>query len=249
MDLKGKVAVVTGGNGGLGQRICHALAKEGCHIAVVYAQSKDQADSVARDLAKHQVSAATFACDVTKREQVQKLVDDVAKRFGSVDLLINDAAYNKAIAFTDLDGMTYEEWTKIIDINLTGPMLLCKAVAPVMKKQGHGRIVNISSVAGLGPTGSSIAYAVSKAGLIHLTKCMAVAMAPEVLVNCVAPGLLEGTRATANLFPGSVEKGKAGTLLGTAADKDDCADQVVTMCRTNTMTGQTIVIDAGRTFH
>jgi 3-oxoacyl-[acyl-carrier protein] reductase len=109
--------------------------------------------------------------------------------------------------------------------------------------------VNISSVAGLGPTGSSIAYAVSKAGLIHLTKCMAVAMAPEVLVNCVAPGLLEGTRATANLFPGSVEKGKAGTLLGTAADKDDCADQVVTMCRTNTMTGQTIVIDAGRTFH
>ena len=249
MDLKGKVAVVTGGNGGLGQRICHALAKEGCHIAVVYAQSKDQAEGVARDLAKHQVSAATFACDVTKRDQVQKLVDDVAKRFGSVDLLINDAAYNKAIAFTDLDGMTFEEWTKIMDINLTGPMLLCKAVAPVMKKQGHGRIVNISSVAGLGPTGSSIAYAVSKAGLIHLTKCMAVAMAPEVLVNCVAPGLLEGTRATANLFPGSVEKGKAGTLLGTAADKDDCADQVVTMCRTNTMTGQTIVIDAGRTFH
>jgi 3-oxoacyl-[acyl-carrier protein] reductase len=249
MDLKGKVAVVTGGNGGLGQRICHALAKEGCHIAVVYAQSKDQAEGVARDLAKHQVSAATFACDVTKRDQVKKLVDDVAKRFGSVDLLINDAAYNKAIAFTDLDSMTYEEWTKIIDINLTGPMLLCKAVAPVMKKQGHGRIVNISSVAGLGPTGSSIAYAVSKAGLIHLTKCMAVAMAPEVLVNCVAPGLLEGTRATANLFPGSVEKGKAGTLLGTAADKDDCADQVVTMCRTNTMTGQTIVIDAGRTFH
>src|SRR5476649_1442192 len=249
MDLKGKVAVVTGGNGGLGQRICHALAKEGCHIAVVYAQSKDQADSVARDLAKHQVSAATFACDVTKREQVQKLVDDVAKRFGCLDLLINDAAYNKAIAFSDLDGMTFEEWTKIMDINLTGPMLLCKAVAPVMKKQGHGRIVNISSVAGLGPTGSSIAYAVSKAGLIHLTRCMAVALAPETLVNCVAPGLLEGTRATANLRPEQVERSASGSLLKKPADKDDCADMVVAMCRTETMTGQTVVIDSGRIFH
>ena len=249
MDLKGQVAVVTGGNGGLGQRICHALAKEGCQIAVVYAQSKAQAEGVARDLEKHQVAAAAFACDVTQREQVQALVVDVMKRFGRLDILINDAAYNKAIAFTDLDSLTYEEWTKIIDINLTGPMLLTKAVAPAMKKGGAGRIVNISSVAGLGPTGSSIAYAVSKAGLIHLTKCMAVALAPEVLVNCVAPGLLEGTRATANLAPGSVEKGRAGSLLGVAADKDDVADQVVTMCRTNTTTGQTLVIDAGRTFH
>ena len=75
------------------------------------------------------------------------------------------------------------------------------------------------------------------------------ALAPEVLVNCVAPGLLEGTRATANLRPEAVEAGRKGALLGVAADKDDCADQVVTMCRTNTMTGQTIVIDAGRTFH
>src|SRR3977135_3370978 len=130
-----------------------------------------------------------------------------------------------------------------------GPMLLTKAGGPVMKRQGSGRIVNISSVAGLGPTGSSIAYAVSKAGLIHLTKCMAVALAPQVLVNCVAPGLLEGTRATANLRPEQVEIGRKASLLGKAADKDDVADQVVTMCRTNTMTGQTLVIDSGRTFH
>jgi 3-oxoacyl-[acyl-carrier protein] reductase len=249
MDLKGKVAVVTGGNGGLGQRICHALAAEGCHVAVVYTRSKDQAESVARDLEKYQVSAAAFACDVTERDQGLRLVDDVVKRFGHLDILVNDAAYNKAIPFTDLDGLTYEEWQKIIDINLTGPMLLTKAVAPTMKWQGGGRIVNISSVAGLGPTGSSIAYAVSKAGLIHLTKCMAVALAPEVLVNCVAPGLLEGTRGTANLRPEQIENGRRQSLLGKAADKDDVADQVVTMCRSNTMTGQTLVIDSGRTFH
>ena len=88
----------------------------------------------------------------------------------------------------------------------------------------------------------------SKAGLIHLTKCMAVALAPEVLVNCVAPGHLEGTRATANLRPEQTERSRASALLKRSADKDDCADMVVTMCRTETMTGQTMVIDAGRYF-
>jgi 3-oxoacyl-[acyl-carrier protein] reductase len=250
MDLRGAVALVTGGNGGLGQRICHALAKEGAHIAVMYAQSRDQADGVARELASHyQVNAAAFACDITDAAAVTTLVSDVTARFGRLDILINDAAYNKSVSFTDLDGLTQELWDTIMAVNLTGPMRMTKAVAPIMKAQGRGRIVNIASVAGLGPTGSSIAYAVSKAGLIHLTKCMAVAMAPETLVNCVAPGLLEGTRATANLRPDVVERNAASSLLKKPADKDDCADMVVTMCRTETMTGQTIVIDSGRTFH
>jgi 3-oxoacyl-[acyl-carrier protein] reductase len=250
MDLRGAVALVTGGNGGLGQRICHALAKEGAHIAVMYAQSRDQAEGVARELAsRYQVNAAAFACNITDAAAVQKLVGDVTARFGRLDILINDAAYNKSVSFTDLDGLTQELWDTIMAVNLTGPMRMTKAVAPIMKAQGRGRIVNISSVAGLGPTGSSIAYAVSKAALIHLTKCMAVAMAPETLVNCVAPGLLEGTRATANLRPDVVERNAASSLLKKPADKDDCADMVVTMCRTETMTGQTIVIDSGRTFH
>ncbi len=250
MDLNGAVALVTGGNGGLGQRICHALAKEGVHIAVMYAQSKDQAEGVARDLtARYQINAAAFGCDITSDAAVAQLVTDVTARFGRIDILINDAAYNKAIPFTDLDNLTLEVWDKIIAVNLTGPMRLTKAVAPQMKAQGRGRVVNIASVAGLHPTGSSIAYAVSKAGLIHLTRCMAVGMAPETLVNCVAPGLIEGTRATANLLPEMIERSSQGAVLKKPADKDDCADMVVTMCRTETMTGQTVVIDAGRVFH
>jgi 3-oxoacyl-[acyl-carrier protein] reductase len=250
MDLKGSVALVTGGNGGLGQRICHALAKEGTHIAVMYARSRDQAEGVAQELtSRYQINAAVFACDITDEAAVQGLIGDVTRRFGRIDILVNDAAYNTSIPFTDLDNLTLEVWDKIMAVNLTGPMRLTKAVAPVMKAQGRGRIVNVSSVAGLTPTGSSIAYAVSKAGLIHLTRCIAVALAPETLVNCVAPGLLEGTRATANLRPEQVERSASGSLLKKAADKDDCADMVVTMCRTETMTGQTIVIDAGRVFH
>jgi 3-oxoacyl-[acyl-carrier protein] reductase len=122
MDLKGAVAVVTGGNGGLGQRICHALAKCGTHIAVIYARSAADAEGVARDIEKLGVSAAAFACDVTKPEQVQRMVDDVVKRFGRLDILINDAAYNKTIPYRDLDALTIEEWSKIMDVNLTGPL-------------------------------------------------------------------------------------------------------------------------------
>jgi 3-oxoacyl-[acyl-carrier protein] reductase len=250
MDLKGTVALVTGGNGGLGQRICHALAQEGVDIAVMYAKSREQAEGFAGELRSHyQIKAQAFACDITDGAAVDRLVGDVTKAFGRLDILINDAAYNIAIPFGDLDSLTPEVWSRIMATNLTGPMLLTKAVAPVMKARGQGRIVNIASVAGLSPTGSSIAYAVSKAGLIHLTRCMAVALAPETLVNCVAPGLLEGTRATSNLRPEQIANSSGSSLLKKAADKDDCADMVVTMCRTETMTGQTIVIDSGRFFH
>ena len=166
MDLNGAVALVTGGNGGLGQRICHVLAKEGVHVAVMYAQSRDQAEGVAGELtSRYQINAAAFACDITDAAAVEGVVGDVTRRLGQLDILVNDAAYNKAIPFDDLDNLTIEVWDKIMAVNLTGPMRLMKAAAPVMKAQGRGRIVNISSVAGVGPTGSSIAYAVSKAGL------------------------------------------------------------------------------------
>jgi 3-oxoacyl-[acyl-carrier protein] reductase len=249
MELTGSVALVTGGNGGLGQRICHALAKEGVQIAVVYAHSRDAAEGVARELvSRYQTRAAAFACDVTDGAAVERAVDHVVRDFGRLDILVNDAAYNYSIPFADLDALTIEVWDKIIAVNLTGPLRLIKAAAPVIKARGQGRIVNISSVSGVGPTGSSIAYAVSKAGLIHLTRCMAVALAPEILVNCVAPGLLEGTRATANLRPEQIHNSAATSLLKKPADKDDCAEMVVAMCRTETMTGQTVVIDSGRYF-
>ncbi len=250
MDLKGMVALVTGGNGGLGQRICHALAQEGAHVAVMYARSRDQAESVAGELTSlYKIKSQAFGCDIADDAAVERLVGEVTQAFGRLDVLVNDAAYNVAIPFGDLDGLTPEVWNDIMAINLTGPMRLSKAVAPIMKAQGRGRIVNVASVAGLSPTGSSIAYAVSKAGLIHLTRCMAVALAPETLVNCVAPGLLDGTRATANLKSEQIERAASASLLKKPADKDDCADMVVAMCRTETMTGQTVVIDAGRIFH
>ena len=249
MDLRDTVSIVTGGNGGLGQRICLGLAAKGSRIAVVYATSKSGAEKFSDELRSSGFEAKAFQCNVSSPAQVQNLVANVEDHFGGVDILINDAAYNKMIAFDDLDNLTHEEWTKILDINLTGPMLTTKAVAPSMMNRKKGRIVNISSIAGLTPSGSSIAYAVSKAGLNHLTRCMAVGLAPHILVNCIAPGHLEGTRATANLDPEFSKSAREGSLLKRSADKDDIANQVVSFCQTDSVTGQTLVIDAGRYFH
>ena len=249
MELKDKVAIVTGGNGGLGRRIAAALARAGVHVAVGYGSNRESTAEVARGLADLGVKAEAFGCDLQDPDQITRLARDVEAHFGRIDILVNDAAFNKAIAFQDLDGLDLEIWNKILTTNLTAPMLLIKAVAPAMRRQGGGRIVNITSVAGFQPQGSSIAYAVSKAGLNHLTKCMAVALAPDILVNGVAPGLMEGTRMTERLTAEHVKRATANSLLGKAASKEDIAAQVVVMCQTDTMTGQTAVIDAGRVFH
>src|SRR6478609_2687072 len=148
MELQGAVALVTGGNGGLGQRICHALAQEGVHLAVMYARSREQAEGVASELtSRYQINARAFACDITDGAAVDRLIGEVTKAFGRLDILINDAAYNVSMPFGDLHNLTLEVWDKILAVNLTGPMRLTMAVAPVMKAQGRGRIVNIAFVA------------------------------------------------------------------------------------------------------
>lgn len=249
MQLAGKVALVTGGNGGLGQRICHALARAGANVAVGYAANRAAAEQVAQELRALGVQADAIACDVTDPAQTESLVSAVLKRFDRLDVLVNNAAYNKWVPFSDLDALTHEVWQKILSINLTGPMLCSKAAAAAMRRQGGGRIVNVASIAGLFPSGSSMAYAVSKAGLIHLTRCMAVALAPDILVNCIAPGYMEGTRMSANLDPAFQQRARESALLKRAVDKDDVAAQVVALCQSDSITGQTLAIDAGRVFH
>ena len=250
MNLQGKVAIVTGGSGGLGKCICNALAKQGVTLAILYNNHYQDAKALSDELNDQGYDSSTYQCDVTNPKQVDQTVEKVIKDFKKVDILVNDAAYNIWIPFQDLNALTYEQWNKIININLTGPMLFIKAVAAPMKLQGAGRIINIASVAGMAPVGSSIAYGVSKAGLIQLTKGLAVARAPDnILVNCVSPGYLEGTRMSDNLAEEYKDQARNGAVLKKAADKDDIAEQVVTFCKTDTTTGQTLVIDGGRLFH
>ena len=199
MDLKGTVAVITGGSVELGGRIFNSLTEEGANVVVLYNTGRKQAEANVEELLNKGVDAIAITCDVTDQDSVSSAIEETLRKFGKIDILVNDAGYNKWIPFSDLDSMTHEEWTKIFDVNLTGPMFCIKAVVPTMRERGIGRIINISSVAGLEPTGASIPYAVAKSALIHLTKCMAVGLGPEIQVNCIAPGFLEGTKMSDNL--------------------------------------------------
>jgi 3-oxoacyl-[acyl-carrier protein] reductase len=249
MDISGSTAIITGGTGGLGSRLARKFAEAGANIALVYKESHEKAEAVAAELRELGPTVVPIAADLSTPDGIDSMVERTLAEFDSIDVLVNNAAMNLWIPFAELDKMTLDIWEEIINMNLTGPFLCSKAVADAMKKQGHGRIINISSGAGLRPGGSSIAYAVSKAGLIHLTRCLAVALAPEVLVNCIAPGMLEDTRMTANLDPEFAERARRGALLKRAASKSDVADQAVAFARTDTITGQTIVVDSGVFFH
>ena len=211
-----------------------------------YAESEATAKSVVQDLTKLGVRAIAVRADVADPLAVTRMVEQAQAAFGRIDILVNDAAFNKEVAFADLDSLTHELWNHILNTNLTGAFNCIKAVAPVMKAQGQGRIVNISSGAGIVPRGSSIAYAVSKAGMIHLTKCMAVGLAPAVTVNSIAPGFMEGTRMSANWSPDYAAGAADRTLLRRTVSKDDVAEQLITFCRSDSVTGQTILMDSGR---
>ncbi len=249
MELRGCVAIVTGCTGGLGQRICRTLAESSVQVAGVYLKSREQAEDLAREWSLLGPRCIAIQADVNNPAQVAATVERAEREYSRIDILVNNAAYNQLVPFRDLDGLTFEIWDHILLANLKSPFMCAKAVAPIMKRQGRGRIVNVASIAGLAPRGSSIAYAVSKAGLIHLTRCLAVALGPEVAVNAVAPGTMMGTRMTARLDPVLVEQTTQGSALRRPVERDDVARQIVELCRSDSTTGQVVVVDSGVVYH
>ena len=250
MDLNGAVVLITGGTGVLGQYICRAFARQGAQVAIVYRESKDKAEELAAELTALGPRARAFQAEMLEEASIKNLVSNVVDSYGRIDVLVNNAAYNQWVPFQDLDGMTLDLWEYLMRINLTAPFLCMKSVAPVMKKQKQGSIVNIGSVAGLAPGGSSMAYAVSKAALTHLTRCMAVSLGPDgICVNCVAPGTIEGTRLTARLDPVFVENAVRQSALQRMVKCEDLADQVVTLARSDSTSGEVVVVDSGKVYH
>lgn len=249
MDLKDRVALVAGGTGLLGTAIARALAGARADIAITYLERKDAARETCAVVEGLGRRAFSVALDQTKAEAIPPAVEAVKKHFGMIDILVNNAAWNISIPFPDLEALDAAVWDRLFATNLRGPYLLARAAAPHLKASGSGRIVNIASVAGLNPGGSSIAYATSKAGLIHLSRCLAVALGPEVSVNCVAPGFMEGTRMSSRLRPEMAEGARQRAILKRAATVEDVADQVLAFCKSDSVTGQTVNIDAGVFFH
>jgi 3-oxoacyl-[acyl-carrier protein] reductase len=249
MDLRDRVALVAGGTGVLGTAIALALARAGAHVAITYLERHDAARETCAAVEALGRRAWSITLDQTDVEAIPAAVAAVVGHFGQLDALVNNAGWNISIPFADLEALDAAVWDRLFATNLRGPYLLARAAAPHLKASGAGRIVNIASVAGLNPGGSSIAYATSKAGIIHLTRCLAVALAPQVSVNCVAPGLMEGTRMTSRLRPEVVEGARQRAVLRRAASVEDVADQVVAFCKSDSVTGQVLNIDGGVFFH
>jgi 3-oxoacyl-[acyl-carrier protein] reductase len=245
MQLDGLNALVTGGSGDIGSAIANTLAEAGANVAVSYLGRPEEADETAQGIVRLGRRGVTVQLDQRVPDSIESCVRSTVEQLGGVDILVNNAGWNIGIPFSDLEALTSDIFDRLLETNLRGPYLVTRALAGELRRHGRGRVVNIGSVAGILPTGSSIAYSASKAALIHLTRCLAVALAPDVNVNCVAPGLIEGTRMAHQAPEELLESIRADTVLGRVGSAADIAQQVVTFCRQDAVTGQTITADGG----
>ncbi|MBI2486414.1 MAG: 3-oxoacyl-ACP reductase FabG [Deltaproteobacteria bacterium] len=240
MDIKNKVALVTGGAKRVGRTIALELAEHGANLVINYNSSKKEADEIVELIRKTGRKAIAVKADVSKADEVAKLVDVALNKFERVDILMNNAAIFFKTPFLEI---TEEDWDLFMNVNLKSAFLCSQKVAKVMLERGSGKIINIADAAG-GIKGwkSYIPYSVSKAGLIMLTKTMAKALAPNIHVNAIAPGPV--------LLPENYsekEKKRAieSTLLKRLGSPEDIAKAVIFLVKSDYITGETITVDGG----
>ncbi len=244
-ELEGKVSLVTGGSGDIGSAIAKRLGQSGSTVVITYVGAEDLANQTVDEIKAEGGNASALRLDQRDPNEIEAIISQISQDQGRLDILVNNAAWNIGIPFPNLEELTAEIWDRVLETNLRAPFLLARAAASLLKADGGGHIVNISSAGGISPGSSSIAYSSSKAGLNHLTRCLAVAMSPDVAVNCVAPGLVENTRM-ANRLPDAVSNAaRKQAILGKVGQTEDIAEQVLTFVTSTSVTGQTIVIDGG----
>jgi len=236
--LARQVALVTGAAKRIGRSIALRLAKEGADVVVNYATSKVEAEELTSEIQSLGRRAIALQADVSRRSDVHRMFAAVDKEFGRLDILINNAGMFFEAKFEEL---TDEQWDRIMNANLKSQFLCAQAAAPVMKRQGCGRIINLSSLGGILPWPAYTHYCVSKAGVIMLTKCLARALAPEILVNSVAPGTIQ--------FPGEPPDQDyiKRVPLHRTGTGEDIADAVMYFATADFVTGQVTAVDGGRT--
>lgn len=241
MELRGKTAIVTGGAKRVGKAIALALAQRGAHVAITYQTSRKQALDTVDEIKDLGVEALAIQADVSKLNQVKKLVQKTLKTFGSIDILVNNAAiFNR----TPFEKIKESDWDQHMNINLKGTFLCAHQVGLQMLKQKRGKIINISDWAGMRPYKNYIPYCVSKAGVICLTQALAKTLAPHIQVNSVAPGPV--------LLPEDFSKEERekiikGTPLKKIGTPEDIAKTVLFLIEgSDFITGATYLVDGGR---
>lgn len=249
MELQGRVAIVTGGGTGVGAATCMRLAEAGCNVVVNYSRSADAANSVAARCREAGVDAEAHQADVSDDAQCRDLVDAAVRRFGRLDVLVNNAGTTSFVAHDDLEGMTDDAWNRIMEVNLKGPFLCTRAALPHLRADGGGEIVMTSSIGGLAGIGSSIAYCASKAGLNNLVVTLARVAGPEVRVNAVAPGFIDGDWLRDGLgdaYEAVRDMFAAQALTGRVSTSDDVAAAIVALATgSDQVTGHIMPVDGG----
>jgi len=235
--LEGRVALVTGAAKRIGRSIALRLAADGANVVINYMTSQTEAEELAREIEGMGRRALAVEGDVAQRKDVENLFATIEVEFRRLDILVNNAGMFFAAKFEEL---TEEQWDRILDTNLKSQFLCAQSAAPVMKRQGRGHIINISSLGGLLAWPAYTHYCVSKAGVIMLTRCLARALGPEILVNSVAPGTIQ--------FPGEApdEDYIQRVPLHRVGTGDDIAGAVAYFATSDFVTGQILAVDGGR---
>ncbi len=246
MRFQEKVALVTGASRGIGKATAFKLASEGASVAVHYSQAADKAENICAEIkSKYQQKTMPVQADISDREAVNRMVEDVIKEFRRIDLLVNNAGNVGDMTF---DELTPEHWDKIISINLTGPFNVLWAVKDKMIKRKFGRIVNVSSIAALAVRPDQLPYAAAKAGIISLTKsCCGPLAKHNIRINSVAPGAID-TDMLSEVSPEMVEHLRSTTPLGRLGDPYEMADVIAFLLseEASYITGATLIASGGR---
>ncbi len=243
MEIKGKVALITGGGTGVGKGVALRLAKEGTNICINYAHSEKEAYEAKAEVEALGVKCRVYKADVSDDDQCRAMIGAVISDWGQLDILVNNAGRTHFVDHSDLEGMKSEYFDDIFALNVKGTFFMCRAAADALKK-AHGVIINITSIAGVTGLGSSIAYAASKAAEISITKSLARVLAPEVRVIAVAPGIVL-TRWVEGRTD-HIDKLAGDTPLQKVAGPDDIAQTVYGLiAHADFVTGQNIVVDGG----
>jgi 3-oxoacyl-[acyl-carrier protein] reductase len=246
MRLQGKVALVTGASRGIGRATAKLFAREGAKVAINYTRAEKEAQSLAEEINKQGGEVLLVKADVSKMDEVKGMVQKTFEKFGRIDVLVNNAGVIIVSPFSEL---TEEMWDRMVDVNLKGPYLCSKEVAPIMLNQKKGKIINISSVSGLAQRTAlgNVAYAAAKAGVIGLTRSLAVNLSPHINVNAICPGLTETDMAT-SLPPERNKMVIEETPLKRIGKPEDLAYAVLFLAsdESDFITGEVITVSGGR---
>ena len=249
MRLDDKAALVTGSATGIGRATALALARRGCHVTINYSRSQREAETTLADVQALGVRGVLCRVDVSDDSAVRAMALACDREFGRLDVLVNAAGTTHFAPPEDLEAVTPEIWDRIFNVNVRGTFFVTRAAAPLLRRSGEGAVVNVASIAGLRPAAQVIPYAASKAAIVNMTVAFARVLAPEVRVNAVAPGWMEGRWMAAGLgaeYDRLMERRAQRTPLRRVATPDDVAQTILGLIEANDfVTGQTVVIDGG----